>query len=75
VVKEDDLPAWAEALDVSVHFLRGAWFEADKHDPGPIKRKRKKSSPKDELVELINGLSSVDTNRVRGYVDALIEQS
>jgi transcriptional regulator with XRE-family HTH domain len=74
VVKEERLDSWAAALGVSNAQLRRLWRAAcETHPPSPIVRKRSKSAHKSDLEDLFRGLTSSERDRVRGYIDALIE--
>lgn len=73
-VKEDKINAWADALGINKFNLQMEWRTANSLPEPPIIRTRRKSSPKSELVELFQSLDGVERNRVRGYIDALIEE-
>jgi transcriptional regulator with XRE-family HTH domain len=72
-VKEDKIDIWAEALGFSKGHLRYEWNASNLLPEPPIIRTRTKTTPKSELENLVRNLNGPERNRVRGYIDALIE--
>lgn len=73
-LKEDKIAAWAKALGVKEDWLRHEWHHVQKVNPEPpLLRTRHTSIRKDELKVLIDSLSSVDRNKVIGYIDGLLD--
>lgn len=73
-VKEPKLDAWADALGVSRVSLRREWIKLQRENPdSPIMRVRARTITQSTLHQLINDLSGAERERVRGYIEAIIE--
>jgi transcriptional regulator with XRE-family HTH domain len=72
-VKEDKLDLWAKALGVRKQVLHDLWNQANTIPAPAIVRKRRNAPPAKTLVQVIDGLTSVQRARVLGYIDSLIE--
>lgn len=75
VVKADKIALWAEALNVEALWLDQQWQAIDLANPDePIRRYRGKSVEQNELFEMIETLIAPERERVRGYIEAILEQ-
>jgi transcriptional regulator with XRE-family HTH domain len=72
-VKEPKLFVWANALGVEEAYLRMAWVDCQSEEDPPITRNRKKAIKHKELETLLSELNGLERERVRGYVEAIIE--
>lgn len=72
-LKSYRIQMWANGLGVTYSTINDVYVELDEVSVGPIQRRRTRSIETGSLWHLISELSGPERERVRGYIEGIME--